>query len=128
MLITTQCQKPDPVGASVSQGPSAEESEQSVEVVAEDYLGLPVAQARRRLTGLGLRCVVERRANPGTEEAGTVADVDPTGSLEAGTTVTLTVWDEVREELTPTVEPKPKPKKAPKDKQAKPRKGPKGRR
>jgi len=54
--------------------------------------GLPEAEARRRLVEAGLRPVVERRADAGGSEPGTVADVRPTGLVDPGAEVRLTVW------------------------------------
>jgi eukaryotic-like serine/threonine-protein kinase len=61
----------------------------SVDVVARDYLGRPVAEVRDELVGLGLR--VDARRSAGGGVVGTVKDVTPTGTVEAGTTITLDV-------------------------------------
>ncbi len=63
-----------------------------VRVDEDDYLGLSEQRASRRLTEVGLVPVVERRANPGDERAGSVAQVRPTGRVRRGSEVTLTVW------------------------------------
>jgi hypothetical protein len=65
---------------------------EGVRVDRDDYVGLPEDEARERLEAAGLVPVVERRAAVGGEETGTVAEVGPTGLVESGTEVTLTVW------------------------------------
>jgi serine/threonine-protein kinase len=63
-----------------------------VGVRADDYVGHPRAEAVDRLHDLQLRTRVERRTNLGGHPADTVAAVSPTGRVEQGTTVVLTVW------------------------------------
>ena len=65
---------------------------EQVQVQASSYVGLDRAEAARRLRDLGLDVGFEQRANPGTAQAGTVADVSPTGAMDVGTEVSLTVW------------------------------------
>ncbi len=60
----------------------------SLDVVAADYVGRPVREARSELEGLGLRVGVERTAGGGT--VGTVKGVAPTGTVTEGDSVTLT--------------------------------------
>ncbi|MGN6575335.1 MAG: PASTA domain-containing protein, partial [Nocardioides sp.] len=79
----------------------------TVRVRAADYVGLPAAEAKRRLEDRGLRVTERKVANREGRPAGTVADVDPTGRLREGTRVTLDVWGD------PVVaQPKPPKKKA----------------
>jgi hypothetical protein len=59
----------------------------SLDVVASDYVGRPVRDVRTELEGLGLRVEVVRSAGGGA--VGTVKGVHPTGSVEAGSLVTL---------------------------------------
>lgn len=59
----------------------------TVQVVADDYLGMPVRDARSALEDLGLRVDAVRTAGGG--KVGTVKAVDPTGSVEKGALVTL---------------------------------------
>jgi serine/threonine-protein kinase len=61
----------------------------TVDVVASDYLGRPVADVRDELVGLGLQVEVRRSAGGGV--VGTVKDVAPTGTVAAGTTIKLDV-------------------------------------
>ena len=61
----------------------------SVDVAERDYLGLPVADVRAELEGLGLTVDVQRTAGGGP--VGTVKGVAPTGTVEAGSLVTLDV-------------------------------------
>jgi len=79
-------QAPDPASADSSAPPAA------VEISAADHLGDPAAQAERELRRLGLDVTVVPTDNPGDQPAGTVEDVDPTGSLSAGAAVTVTSW------------------------------------
>ena len=44
------------------------------------------------LEGLGLKTKTKEQENLGTEEAGTVDSLDPTGSVDKGSTVTVTYW------------------------------------
>ena len=67
-------------------GPTAPST---VQVVAADYLGRPVQDVRSELVGLGLR--VSATSSDGGGVVGTVKQVSPTGTLRAGSTVTLQV-------------------------------------
>ncbi len=97
-------------GAAATTPTTRTRTPQTVTVDPDDYLGLEEGKARTRLEAAGLRPAVERRANPGGEEAGTVAEVSPTGPVEPGSTVTLTVWDAA------APAPAPKPDKPAPDK------------
>jgi serine/threonine-protein kinase len=83
-----------------------------VRVVADDYVGLPEAEARRRLEDRGLRTAVHRVDNTAGAKGGTVAAVDPTGRLHEGDRVTLQVWREavVAQPKPPKAKPAHKPK------------------
>jgi serine/threonine-protein kinase len=61
----------------------------SVDVAVQDYLGRPVAEVRTELEGLGLTVDVQRTAGGGP--VGTVKAVAPTGTVAAGSLVTLDV-------------------------------------
>jgi len=61
----------------------------SVDVAEQDYLGRPVADVRTELEGLGLTVDVQRTAGGGP--VGTVKAVAPTGTVAAGSLVTLDV-------------------------------------
>jgi serine/threonine protein kinase len=65
-----------------------------VSVDRSDYVGRPFDAARSDLENLGLEVSEHRVDNPGGKPANTVADVDPTGTLEKGSIVTLTVYGE----------------------------------
>ena len=84
----------EPGAATADAGATDEGKAEEVRVRADDYVGRPVGAAVRDLEELGLRTDVETRANPGQESAGTVAAVSPTGLLEPGTRVLVTVWGE----------------------------------
>ncbi len=58
-----------------------------------DYLGLPRAQARSQLQALGLKVTERAVPNPGGEQEGTVAGVSPSGTVQAGSTVTLSYFE-----------------------------------
>jgi tRNA A-37 threonylcarbamoyl transferase component Bud32 len=91
LLVVRACGPADEVGTTSSTTDSPASSEATapttVEVVAGDYLGRPVADVRTELEGLGLQVDVQRTAGGG--EIGTVKGVRPTGTVEAGSLVTL---------------------------------------
>jgi serine/threonine-protein kinase len=62
------------------------------------YVGLPEGEAVKRLRDAGLDPVVEKKANPGDQQEGTVASVDPTGQVTPGSEVTVAVWDKAPKE------------------------------
>jgi serine/threonine-protein kinase len=103
----------DDPGTTASSQPTRSASVQTVRVRADDYLGLPQADAESRLREVGLVPRVEGRTNDGSAQAGTVAGVSPTGRVRVGDTVTLSVWDEPAPAPGPTGDKGPK---APKDK------------
>jgi hypothetical protein len=61
----------------------------TLDIVRRDYLGRPQQDVVTELTGLGL--TVQPVLSEGGGVVGTVKDVSPTGSVPAGTTVTVTV-------------------------------------
>ncbi|GAB4079999.1 serine/threonine protein kinase [Modestobacter muralis] len=63
-------------------------STQPAPVDADDYVGRPVDDVERELIGLGYAVVREPRVN-GAEAEGTVVDLQPTGRLDPGATVTV---------------------------------------
>ena len=88
-----------------SAAPTRSASPTQVEIDESDYLGRPRSEARRELRALGL--LVNERAvnNPGEEEAGTVAGVSPSGTLDARSTVTLSYYGDPPREEPPTSTP-----------------------
>jgi serine/threonine protein kinase len=76
-----------------SPGPGASATDSTapatVDVVAADYIGRPEADVRADLEGLGLTVAVT--STEGGGEVGTVKDVSPTGTLDAGSRVTVEV-------------------------------------
>ncbi len=82
--------------------PTEEPGVQQVEVDPDDYIGEPYDEAAADLEGKGLNPVRDERANPGGEEPEDVSAVDPSGTLDEGTTITLQVWGP---EPTPTQQP-----------------------
>lgn len=88
LLAVRACAAGEPAANSpahvTATGPTAPST---VQVVARDYLGRPVRDARSELRGLGLQVSVSSSEGGGV--VGTVKHVSPTGTLRAGTTVTL---------------------------------------
>ncbi len=72
--------------------PAAPAPKAQVTVAKDDYVGKPVAEVERALGTLGLKTRTEAKDNSGKETAGTVADLSPTGKVDAGATITLKVW------------------------------------
>jgi len=66
------------------------------------YVGRPYEGARNDLENLGLKVSEHRVDNPGDKEANTVADVDPTGTVQKGSIVTLSVYGEPVPTSTPS--------------------------
>ena len=56
-----------------------------MDVNADDYVGRPVDDVVAELEGLGLKTKTKEQENLGTEEAGAVDSLDPTGTVEKGT-------------------------------------------
>ena len=84
---------------------SASPTPATVEVDPEDYLGRPVDEAAEELESLGLKVKDRTVDNPGDEEEDTVADVSPSGEVEKGSTVTLSVYDEPVVDVPETEDP-----------------------
>jgi serine/threonine-protein kinase len=92
----------------------------TVDVNPDDYVGRPVDDVVADLEGLGLSTETQEKENLGTEEAGTVDSLDPTGTVDEGTTITVTYWGDAVVTTptdTPTDTPGDKPSKS--DKPAK---------
>ncbi len=83
----------EPVGGSPAEAASESDAE-LVRVRAQRFLGLDRDVAVRMLEELGLRprVVTDRRPTTGPEQGGTVAAIGPTGLVEKGTRVRLTLW------------------------------------
>ena len=91
LLLVRSCGS-DPDGAvSAADRPTSAEATAptTVDVAEQDYLGRSVADVRTELEGLGLTVDVQRTAGGGP--VGTVQGVAPTGTVEAGSLVTLDV-------------------------------------
>ena len=56
------------------------------------YVGRPAGEAKKALEDLGLSVEEVPVDNPGTAGKDTVADVSPTGQVDPGSTVTLSVY------------------------------------
>ena len=85
---------PDGNGAS----PSADAD--TVRVRRAAYIGEPVDEVVEALENKDLKTETETQENPGGEEPDTVADLDPTGLVEKGSTITIQVWGDPPEEPT----------------------------
>jgi eukaryotic-like serine/threonine-protein kinase len=77
--------------ASSSPSPSASRTP-GIVIRAEDYVGLPKDDAKSRLEDLGLKVKEEKVDNVEGQPEETVADVAPTGRVEPGDEVTLSIW------------------------------------
>ncbi len=64
----------------------------TVQVKAGAYIGEPVEEVEAALADKGLKTKTSDRDNSGNHDAGTVAALDPTGTVEKGSTITLDVW------------------------------------
>ena len=60
--------------------------QETVRVRAADYIGDPVEEVEAALKEKGLGTWTNEIDNSGDHEAGTVADLDPTGEVKVGTT------------------------------------------
>ena len=78
--------------------PAARASSGTVTVDPAAYVGLPEGEAVKKLRDAGLDPVVAKKANPGDQQEGTVASVDPTGQVTPGSEVTVAVWDKAPKE------------------------------
>ena len=84
---------------------------QTVEVDKADYVGRPEHDVTEELKSLGLEPHVEKVDNDGTHEEGTVADLDPSGTMNVGDPITVYVYDKPLKVKPPKG---PKPGKGPK--------------
>jgi serine/threonine-protein kinase len=85
-------------------------SADQVRVRRSDYVGMDANEATRRLEDRGLQVSQRRRDNPGGNRENTVADLSPTGLLDQGDTVYLSVWGPEPKQEKPKHE---KPKQGP---------------
>jgi serine/threonine-protein kinase len=65
-------------------------------------VGRPYDDAKKDLDDLGFEVDKETVDNPGDAEKDTVADVSPSGRVDPGETITLSVYDEPAPVETPT--------------------------
>ena len=84
---------------------------ETVDVNRDDFIGKPVGEVEATLQERGLKTRTEEKDNPGGEKAGTVADLDPTGTLDKGSLVTIQAWGD------PPAEPQQPETSAPPDPQ-----------
>ena len=86
---------------------------ETVRVRAAAYIGDPVEEVEAALADKGLKTKTNEIDNSGDHDAGTVADLDPTGKVKKGSTITLDVWGKAPSEEK-TKAPKPEKTKSPK--------------
>ncbi len=85
----------------------------TVSVRRADYVGRAADEAVAALEDQGLQTVTETRENPGDQDTDTVADLNPTGQVDAGATITLQVWGDrpapepTQDEPAPDPDPQP---------------------
>jgi len=98
---------PDTETPAQTQEPEPEPEPETVEVNRDDFIGEPVDETQAILEDRGLKTRVETLENPGSEEPGLVIELDPTGTLEEGTRVTLQTYGDPppTEEPAPTEDP-----------------------
>ncbi|WP_107705089.1 protein kinase domain-containing protein [Nocardioides allogilvus] len=87
----------------------------SIEVDESDYIGREIGEVQSALKDLGLQVTREKLENPGGEVEGTVAGVNPSGTLVEGDRVTVTYWGKAPKEPeeSPSEEPTPVPTEVP---------------
>ncbi len=90
-----------PSSASTSPSTSATPDDR-VLIDPADYVGRQHDEAKKDLKELGFEVHEEKVDNPGDQEAGTVADVSPSGRVDPAETITLSVYDEPALVETPT--------------------------
>lgn len=76
----------------------------TVQITASSYIGRPVEEVRAALTGLGFG-TIDIAPTPGSQPAGTVLAVSPTGRVPVTSTITLTVSDGSQTPTTTTSTP-----------------------
>jgi serine/threonine protein kinase len=95
ILVARSCGSGEPTsttpGGGASASSDASTAPHTVDVAARDYLGRPVADVRSELVSLGLKVQVTQSDGGGV--VGTVKNVSPTGTVDAGTTINLDVVD-----------------------------------
>ncbi|MGZ4537312.1 MAG: protein kinase domain-containing protein [Nocardioidaceae bacterium] len=87
--------------------PSPSPTPSGVLVRARDYVGQPFDTAKAELEQRGLRVREQKTPNPGDKIERTVAAVSPTGRVQPGQEITLSVYDKAPL----PAKPKPKPPK-----------------
>lgn len=77
----------------------------TVEVVASDYVGRNRFDVERDLQVLGLQVRFDEVENDGSQTEDQVSDVNPTGTLDVGDTVTVSYWGPAPPPTTPPTTP-----------------------
>ena len=81
-----------PSSSAPSEDQQGDPEPETVDVNRDEFIGEPVGQVEATLQERGLKTRTEKKDNPGGEKAGTVADLDPTGTLDKGSLVTIQAW------------------------------------
>ncbi|TIC89093.1 serine/threonine protein kinase [Nocardioides sp. GY 10113] len=71
---------------------SATTEDTSVTINADDYVGEDVRTVESELSALGLRPTLVEQTNDGSQTAGVVTSVTPSGTVQRGDTITVTYW------------------------------------
>jgi len=79
---------------------SSADAGDTVRVRRAAFIGEPLSDVVSALENKDLKAETETQDNPGDQEAGTVADLDPTGLVEKGSTITIQVWGDPPDEPT----------------------------
>jgi eukaryotic-like serine/threonine-protein kinase len=87
--------------------PTTKAAPQTVTVNKGDYVGRPAKDATRDLHRLGLKVQQQSVDNPGDKQENTVEDVNPTGQVQKGSTITLSVYGKPKPTETPSGPPSP---------------------
>jgi tRNA A-37 threonylcarbamoyl transferase component Bud32 len=77
-------------GANPTETPNPQSD--TVRVRRAAYIGEPVDDVVAALRDKGLKTKVETKDNPGDEDADTVDDLSPTGTVDKGSTITIEAW------------------------------------
>ena len=104
---TTTSAKPTPsTTPSPKPTPSPTPTSTSVSVLSKDFVGLTSAEARDKLIGLGLVAdLVAGNAADDSAKVDRVYDVNPTGTVEKGTTISVKYFTAAPTPETPTTAP-----------------------
>ena len=102
---TAQDSADEPVASASEQrspSPTKQAAPEGIVIVADDYIGMDKETAKKQLEELGLKVKDEKVENLENRPEDTVADISPTGEVQEGDEILLSVWDEpVVEQVVP---------------------------